>query len=256
MSESKRCISVSTRAPSHFKSNSLERCYIWQKSSLSITTNILSATLPHWSKKHSEWQDSYLLSPSKLCVCYHLLWLNGKWLAWSLESCISSSSAQSSMEHTLTSRISLLLSHLTQGLREKKKNHLNRLQQWVDEKSYPFLWLKKNNLSLSGSQVWTITYINFSILIQRFLCLHLLSQNTGSSKVSCFPNHRQAGHILNFWIPMRPLFKWFLSKLCLSLAFNQEHTLHAWNFIETHSCLYLQTGRPLFWLPFKFLLVP
>lgn len=83
--------------------------------------------------------------------------------------------------------------------------------------------------------MWTITYINFSILTQGFLCLHLLSQHMESSKVSCFPNHRQAGHILLFWTTMRPLLKWFLSKLCLSLAFSQESILHTWNFIQKHT---------------------
>lgn len=169
----------------------------------SITINVLSATLPHWTRRHSEWQDSCLISPPKLWACHCLLWLSGKWLVWSLESCISRGSQQSSTEHTLASSISLFLPHLTQG---SMKNHLSRLQQWRDQNSYPLLGLKKKSLpAFSGSQMWTTCVINFSILTQGFLCLHLLPQNMGSSKVSYFANHRQAGHILHFWITTRPL---------------------------------------------------
>lgn len=139
MNESKRCISVCTIAQVISKVIPWKDA-VFAKNSLSITTNMLSATLPHWTRRHSECQDRCLITPPKLWSCYCHCWVGGKWLVSSLESYITSSSQQSSMKDTLASSISLFLPHLTQGL---MKHHLHRLQQWSDQKSSPLLGLKK-----------------------------------------------------------------------------------------------------------------
>lgn len=107
---------------------------------------------------------------------------------------------------------------------------------------------KKSLLSASVFQVWIITYMNFSIMAQPSLGLHLLPQATRSNNL-VFPCHKQ----VTFFISESP---WYDCEVVpfqtvLSLAFSQECTLHR----ATYSCLYLQRGRLLFWLLFKCLLM-
>lgn len=144
-------------------------------------------------------------------------------------------------------------STLDTGVDEKSSS---RLQQWRDQKSYPLT--QKSLLPLSGSQVWMYMksmgrtwdipsnaheflhpYMTFFVISYGKQQGILFSQSQTSRSHSSFLNHTTSG-------------KWFLSKLCLSLAFSPSYlNIHT----ETHRCLYLKTGRLLFWLPFKCLLM-
>lgn len=231
MNESKRCISLCTIAPVISKVIPWKDA-IFAKKSLSNTMNIFSATLPHWNSKHSECQDSCLITPPKLWACYCLCWVGGKWLVSSLESCVTSSSQKSSMEHTLASSISLFLSGLTQRL---IKHHLHRLQQWSDKKSSPLL----------GAYIFIYIYLitqwfpsvdnnvhellhpdNGFPLLSSPVTLYgrqqgiLFSQPQTSSSHSSFLNHHELTAKCSF-----------PNYICL---FSWEHILHTWNVTQKH----------------------
>lgn len=131
------------------------------------------------------------------------------------------------MEHGLDSNISLFLPHSTQGWMKKIT--------WVgfsneDIRRVTLCWSWKKIISLlplSGFQIQTIMYINFSILTQSFLYLHLLPHNMGTSKVSYFPSHRQDGHLLHSWITTTPLLSSYFSRYIslLPLARSAHFTL-------------------------------